>query len=1132
MDDGDESNKRMEHDVAAAKGSPQTSSTPSTGSPLTRFHTSVLNSIEKQTLRTLQQQQPRNRGALLTSSRRSLDSSLRVAETTMESSGNSASKAGDVLRTNTNRPTTTNRKRSFGSISNSTGEQLHQTHGLVEATSSFLASSPLSAATTALSSTASRLFSNQGNQRHSRRKSSLFGNLNSSRSALDFGNKKTSGKSLFTFGRQTQRDAVAQAADSAKETAASIGQNKNAASDHMSSPSRRSINNDWASRDVPPFSPPSSSSSKPSLFGAVMQKFGPNSLVEGSKGTGHYRTEDMSNLSTPTKSKAAPGNYSIYESQDSRSSTKTARAPTSSHGTPTSSRSGARSGTTSSTTGAAWSMLSPHGNSIMNIVKGMVMNSPFRFQSPEKKRRRKKTSISSTPSSSTPQRSIKRRRLNLDLDENSRDASNLAKRLESTSTLSTTSPALLLSPSASSRTPNRPRRRGMDIDEWHEALLIQPSGTHDNYDAKKEVFCGMSLVDWSLKERVRMECHPATIATAVMNSRQWDSAMAYWQHPATPLPPSILLLLEQQHPGNLQNQIRTSSATDMFAPKSQNVNAVPQKLQRTQSMSSVSSRHGVARKGTTGNGNLVDKAKATGTKVVDSIQPVAQTSNPANSKSKRNQALAARLVRSVKGPHATLGRQGHESKSQVTPGSDLAMANSFLVQRRRDWQEAFRSVYLKWQSQWSELEASSSRSESQPNSWMDCYFYCVSPDHTVLFRLRNPQHALTSTTEDGGTAMIPQVLISNTTPAVKEKLIQKGIERVEYLAPDVAKLIGIDTQDTLFSPQEKATPQPRAAPGGTFLSPMSPTLVQAELEALRKAQVHGETAGADVSVKIKKSNNENSNSNKGPDICDNCTGPLLLSGLDDVALFFEVYFNTHGRLSTLLDQESLHNANATKKIQAQQRSQDVPLILCRSVGPFANATRKLLHAFPCESPTERKENDGNGINRNSSAYAAFEFESDSAILPCSIRSMVATMSAELIAHNDDTSLKHSGVTAPQGPFDDNNRQSESVGTHHMILHLSTERPTYLSNELSAFKPTKSISSSVSPSWTKTSAWLNHGEDPAGTVLPSAGLNVDECQSGRVVPLLVWDVTRKDAVAYKLENSGQPAPSNLGLLDLR
>ena len=1128
--------KVVDQDINAGT-SERVDSTVSSGSPLSRFHTSILNSIDKEP------PPPHLKRQSHAASTRNSEQSLLSPSQRMESKDDSAPSGGDNRLRPKNRMAV-KRKRSFGSISNSSGDPQPQTNhygdnsGLAAAaTSSFL-----STATAELSSSASRLLFNNGNQRSTRRRSSLFGDLNSSRSsAIDFGNKKNSIKSLFTFGKPKATDAVADAAASAKEAASSIGRPSGSTLgrniDDQSSPSRRpagnSANRDWSSKNFPPFSPPSSTSSKPSLFGAVMQKFGSSGLSDSVSCIGDSRTEFFSNMSTPTKSRAPPENDNSKVSISRRSSGVVRRTATSSLGTPTASlpvSNSANSRAASSSIATAWASFSPHGNSILNMVKGVVMNSPFRFQSPEKKKRRKNNDTSSTPSSSSPRQKIKRRRLNLDLDATSKYSPTIPKQQHGIGSLSSASPAILGSPSASSRTPIRLKKRRFDLDEWHEATLIQATGGNKVCNEHNGIFCGMSLVDWSFKERIRLECQPAACATAAMMSRQWESATSYWQHPATPLPASILLLLEQEQ-SNTQSpdQHRTSLTTDMFATKSQPAKSAPQKLQRTQSTSSVTSRQSGKR--SSGNSisknKPIDNTKAKGKKSGSGLTGDDLKVSKTGSRSKRQQALAARLVRSVKGPHAKLGRRGLGSKSSFATGDDLAAASSFLVQRQRDWQEAFRSVYQKWRSQFEEIAATSSISKLHlNNAWMDCYFYCVARDHVVLFRLSNPQRGTNGTIEDGCKVPTPEVIISYASPALEERLIQMGIEKVESLAPNITQLMGTDTQESVLSPIDKGTQLKRPDAGGTLLSPMSPTLVQAELEALRKAQVHGETAGADVSVKIRKGNNENSNSNKGPDAGDICTGPLLLSGLDDVGAFFEIYFNTQGRLATFIGEASKVNTQATTKPRTLQQPQDVPLILCRSLGPFANATQKSLSVFPAESPTERKENDGNGVNRNRSSYAAFEIEGDSVILPCSLRSMVGIMTSELIAHSQLSGLA--------GSESNNHKQhSESVGSHHMILHLSTERPASISFAAVAAKSAKIAAKEkdYSGAWTKTSAWLNHSRESfrdALPAMPGSTKSVENCPPGSVVPLLVWDITRKGEVAYKLEPSSQPVATKLGL----
>jgi hypothetical protein len=1163
---------------------------------------------------------------------------------------------------------------------------------------SFFPSSPsaaASAAAAAFSSTSRLLFSNMANasrdaatmattanNRRIRRRSSLFGALNSSKSGLE---RKT--RALFQFGKQQQQQqqpttspAMAHAASSARAAAAVVGRSVPLDGDEVSTQSRSTILSSPSDpRRVSIFSrssPSSSSSSKRSLFGAVMEKFGPpasqassnlGESVDGGGGTRVAETgvEEISTMSTPTKSRVsttgtawgmgqrldfaeAAATLHSQEADSNEFSTRTSgiRTRTVGFGSPSKypTRQSAMAaainnmhppiGTTAASTpthgqaaATGW-MVSPRGNSIMNIVNRMVMNSPFRFQSPAKKIRgrtnstslRKNSAItSSSPTSAsaspsiatTPQqRNVKRRRLNLDSDddypgmtitpttcvEKARDSNRTRARSSSVGNASTHNSELSPSTPQSSKSHRRRLKTPQhdEADDWHETSLVA-NGSSSVVDTS-DSFCGMSLLDWSLKHRVRLECQPAqclfdtitpswTLPSSFSYYPQWEAALAYWQHPAAPLPLSILLVLQQhQRQQEREEQARNATAsntqTTLFGTRQQHhpepLSVKSRKdLERSFSTTcSTSSRLGLVRtgsltrKGSNSNNNNGMKQGQQPPHDPSSKQKV-NTSDSLDddtllTSSERQEEFARRLIRSAKGHHTHLFRAALNTVPNFRNCDLVGGVSLFLDQRQREWQEALRSVFHKWQSQFERLlqsvssqtvSSSTTTLKLQPLEWMDCYFYCHAHDHVVLFRLaRDPE-------ED---TLVPQLLLSNTTRSVAQKLLRMGVDSVDHLNPTLVN----DEPDKRDLSKEWSSPSAkddRDKPQDGR-SPMSPTLVLAELEALRQAQVNGFIAGADVSVKLKTKNNSSNNQEGKKDDLPQFTGPLLLQGMDNIALFVEIYLNSLGCLSDWARKEEMEDAQPKKQssgmpstIDRTQKGQapalppfDLPLILCRALGPFTNATRKLMSVFPSPSPSvedaaiRQNENDPNRKNTSvastdpaapASSYAALEIEGSPVVLPCAIRAMVGVLTTSLMAHHRDNNINQVEAMVENDDIKDSNKKeaiepADSVGSHHILFHLSTERPTLVSSTTTeANIPATDFTSVV---WTQTSAWLNHHHQRDSTPMRHLGARrniaiagVDECHGGQVANLMVWDVTRKDTIAYQ---AAEPLSTRLTTLE--
>ena len=242
--------------------------------------------------------------------------------------------------------------------------------------------------------------------------------------------------------------------------------------------------------------------------------------------------------------------------------------------------------------------------------------------------------------------------------------------------------------------------------------------------------------------------------------------------------------------------------------------------------------------------------------------------------------LASKLTRLVRGPTASLS---HTKRVKIP---NLG----------REWQEAFRSLYLKWCKHIDVI----AHNDDFDESLSDFYFYSLAEDHIVLFCVDEL---------DAAPFYKPRVVISNCSQTFQEKLESLGVRQFEY------------------PKKERTESMDSPSPGSTKKTkPMSPN-VKDDLEALRRAQAYGENAGADVLVKVQKKAIPKSHSR-------NERRSFSVSGFDNVSLFFEVYLNLKGRMSLL------SNGNTIEAF---------PTLLCRKIGPFLHASLKSSSIYPVKS---------------------------------------------------------------------------------------------------------------------------------------------------------------------------------------
>jgi len=348
---------------------------------------------------------------------------------------------------------------------------------------------------------------------------------------------------------------------------------------------------------------------------------------------------------------------------------------------------------------------------------------------------------------------------------------------------------------------------------------------------------------------------------------------------------------------------------------------------------------------------------------------------------------------------------------------------------------------------------------------LDTYFYCIGRDHSVLFRLETGS-------DPDSDDLKPMVLVSSTSEFFRNKLESNGID--------------IDQGFQLLeSIQERESRERKRIIAATVAASKSKRIfhnvaqdVQADLEALRRAQAFGEQAGADVMVRVKNKGGEEEDKEK-----EKLPKAIQISGWDNVSLFLEVYLNLIG--DAMVDEED-SSRNSKPKI--------LPLLICPNTtdfGAFEHASLKRLLLLPAE----RLPN--NNLEEEKKKEASTnDMEICGIILPCALRKILLVARKRIL--HDEKALSVSSSRNPQ--------KDDSDTSRYVVLHST--RPTILNSHKELPK-----------SWIggmNGSLIFNQGNTRKDE--SSSENQMFECSYGNVVSMAVWDTSREEVAACKLDSA--------------
>jgi hypothetical protein len=448
----------------------------------------------------------------------------------------------------------------------------------------------------------------------------------------------------------------------------------------------------------------------------------------------------------------------------------------------------------------------------------------------------------------------------------------------------------------------------------------------------------------------------------------------------------------------------------------------------------------------------------------------------------------------IRGPHsiyhrlrlAGCGSMGGLGESATSNGekskngsvqSSTSDTSKLLEQRRCEWKEAFRSLFNSWRTKLRHLDARNSK-HSKRNGRMSsldnkkcgqpstdevlrCSFYLIKPEQVVLFR-----GCFMPLNVDGQVkqCIMPVVVFSSTTVYLRSMLNSMGI-KMRVLSGNDFK----DNDFAFFSEENLREFDDQIHASGVSGDTES---VNAELEAIKWA---GSGDGnVTVAQKNKKRRLDDST----------FTSPLYCVGYNDCSAVFELFTNTCG-LSLSSD-----NSPFEHRFDSEVSS-DVPLLLCRSLGPGMHFTLKTL----CVSGRR----DYGYMNQMSSSKEEHKLDTTDfrttlelrgPILPCALRDLTCSLIDWMLQDRHHTQSVSNQTSKPKA-------NDEGVGSHHFALFLQSHE-----GECTALGPNPTGLSSaslfngsiISVDQNETSTW-------------------HECSHGELLNVMVWDIHRANFVSY-------------------
>ncbi len=244
-----------------------------------------------------------------------------------------------------------------------------------------------------------------------------------------------------------------------------------------------------------------------------------------------------------------------------------------------------------------------------------------------------------------------------------------------------------------------------------------------------------------------------------------------------------------------------------------------------------------------------------------------------------------------------------------------------------------------------------------------------------------------------------------------------------------------------------------------------------ELEDLRKAD--HESVVAEISILTFKSYGENGGKGKRKTVV-----PFVILDHDDCSAFCEIFLNRCGHLQSY--QDSSQNSH----------EMDVPLLLCRHLGPFPWMT-----LCNVSSSYDQKDSTENTDDAHVRVATTTLFGH---ILPCGLNDIIAACSSHFCLHKEES---HDLTELRNSNNECDSKLEDCVGSHYFMMHLRAME--------GSSDPTKSTHKIIGTrsSGSKTASQFNS----VGYSVCNATKEVHEPKNAHVSTLVVWDVNRPDTL---------------------
>ena len=645
-----------------------------------------------------------------------------------------------------------------------------------------------------------------------------------------------------------------------------------------------------------------------------------------------------------------------------------------------------------------------------------------------------------------------------------------------------------------------PRGKPPELNLTQKHVDVEASDRTDD-----EPDMNVGLIDWSLKRRLTLECHPGRalpgglicgpgsgpdverlamelffngrsstdiITKEKSNSHRhksedavvaarWKAAQMYWRHPSVyPLPKGFFGVHSLPNEAASRKGMSTiNQNSSMGPPPPRRANAKALRFASTTRL------HGA------------DETEAA--------------------------AIRAAAMRIVEHRITSIRSMGFGSSSTAAPAVMALMSNptEIIRQRELEWMEAFRSLYYAWMEKIDHLRLAI-RNHSTSSWILDgvarTYFYVVSPVRTVLFRCKLFSSSVIE----------PMVLCSSTSAELRYKLKDMGVT-IYILDKPADEEDGKDAEEgAVFN---ESIFENDANSGLSKQEEDEAKKADDELEALRRAST--QTAGADIEVSKKKKKSANMDKVKD----DKIFSPLYVKGDEECMAFYELLLNTKGRLD-------FGGASSSPE-------SDVPLLIHRAFGPTANAS---LHSL---SEVFRKDDDYWALKatKEQESKSAHEdvhpsIQLEGPILPCALRDLLHSSVCSLLL---DKTRQNDCVDTGEDSM------LELVGSHYLVWTATLQEPQEGGSHGSsvatkagrAKKAAKRMAYYMKETGEASSSLFNSDLDQWRAMelkhneISSQEGDISSCGPREFVEVLIWNVENPEKVSYWTTDVASSTPTS-------